>query len=148
MKKFTITEFNPCRCFRSQEDARNWLLKNIYRLEDLINIEIKEPEYLDDVPEFIRPDIYGKIRNSRDLLVVSINLDKKITNDDLKKFLDTVAFNDASLAVWVLTEIDERLQCMLEWISQKMEPKVEFLILKLSAFEIEKSGPALSLDRM
>ncbi|MEI8390224.1 MAG: hypothetical protein WCG23_10120 [bacterium] len=148
MKEITIREFNPCRCFKSHEDARNWLLKNIYRLEELIHSEIKEPKYLDDVPEFIRPDIYGKIRGSLDLLVVSINLDKEITNDDLKKFLDTVAFNDASLAIWVLTDIDERLQCMLEWISQKMEPKVEFLILKMSAFRIENSGPVLSLDRM
>jgi hypothetical protein len=147
MKKMTICEFDPNRCFRSQEDARNWLLENIYRLEELICNEIKEPEYIDDVPEFIRPDIYGKIKSSGELLVVSINLNK-ITNDDLKKFFDTVAFNDASLAIWVLADLDERMQCMIEWISQKTEPKLEFLILKLSAFQIENSGPVLSLDRM
>ena len=110
--------------------------------------EIEEPEYLDDVPEFIRPDIYGKLKKSGELLIVSINLNEKITNDDLKKFLDTVAFNEASMAIWVLADIDVRMQCMLEWISQKTEPKLEFVILKLSAFQIENSGPALSLDRM
>ena len=148
MKSLKICKLNPNKYFKTQDEARNWLLENIGKLETLIRTGIKEPEYLDDVPEFVRPDIYGEINNSGKLLVVSINLNNEITNDDLGKFIDIVAHNDASIAIWILADLDVNKQIILDWISQKTEPDLELVILKLTIFQIENSEPVPSLDRM
>ena len=150
MKKMTICEFDPTRCFKSQEDARNWLLEDINKMEKLINTKIKDPFYPQkEISEFVRPDIYSGIGDSGKILVANINLNGKITNDDFKKFFATVAYNNASIAVWILADLDEKDQYIIDWINERFKhDKLELMILKLSAFQIENSDPILSLDRI
>jgi hypothetical protein len=142
-----VKELDVKEIFKTNEDVKNWLLENPEQLEEAIHIELKNLCHTAGIPEEARPDLYAEVNMTYNKVIIQVNLEEA-TDDDFKRFLAIAAVNNVKKAVWIVTGIDDKTRCILDWLNERTEHKTQFIILKLSAYQIENSLPAINLVRI
>ncbi|MEW5819922.1 MAG: hypothetical protein AB1782_07000 [Cyanobacteriota bacterium] len=105
MKKLeNLTKIPIKDLLKSNTDARNWLLENIDQLEKLLGIELSNTRFCLNTPEEARPDIIAEENMTDKKVVCLINLETS-TDKDFKNFLSIVTTHNASIALWIVSEI-------------------------------------------
>lgn len=145
MANFTKIDINEI--FRTNQDVKNWLLENPKELKDALNIELVNIGHHSIIPEEVRPDIYAEENMSHNKVIVMINLDEP-TDEDFKNLLAIAAGNNANKAVWLVENLDDKTRYILNWLNERTGWKTEFILLKLEAYKIEDSLPAVTLVRV
>jgi hypothetical protein len=142
-----VKEININEIFKSNAEVRNWLIENQKELEEAIHTEFSTLCYPAGILEEARPDVYAEENMTYNKVEVLINLNET-TDEDFKKFLAIAAGNNVKKAVWIVTGLDDKTRCILDWLNEKTEYKTQFIILKVSAYQIENSLPAINLVRI
>jgi hypothetical protein len=132
---------------KSNTEARNWLLDNTDQLENLLEIELSNPSVCLNIPEEARPDIIAEENMTDKKVVCLINLDSP-TDADFKKFLSIATAHDASIALWITSEIDDQTKAIIQWLKHRTEWKTRFVIAKIDGYKIRDSLPILYLSKV
>jgi hypothetical protein len=146
MKKLeNLTKIPIKDLLKSNTKARNWLLENIDQLENLLKIELSNPRFYLNTPEEARPNLIAEENMTDKKVVCLINLDTP-TDKDFKKFLSIATAHNASIALWIVSEIDDQTKAIIDWLNLRTEKNTPFIILKLSAYTIGTSLPVFKLS--
>ncbi len=142
-----LIEININEIFKTNQDVRNWLLENPRELEDALNIELVNIGHHSIIPDEVRPDIYAEENMSHNKVIVMINLDEP-TDEDFKNLLAIAAGNNANKAVWLVKSLDDKTRYILNWLNERAGWKTEFIVMKVEAYKINDSLPAVKLVRI
>lgn len=142
-----VKEININEIFKINADVRNWLIENPKELEEAIHAELVNVCHPSGIPEEARPDVYAEENMTYNKVAVLINLNEN-TDEDFKRFMAIAAGNNVKKAVWIVTGLDDKTRCILDWLNERTEHKTQFIVLKLSAYKIENSLPAINLVRI
>jgi len=132
-----LIEVDIKEAFESKDQIATWIYKNRKQLADIIdsNISTAIGHYIQGVAA-IRPDLYFTDSVSGDKIAVFINFDNP-NNEDFKKLLAISAFRDLQKTVWVVTTPpDKKTMQILYWLNEKMGFRTEFIVLKISVYQI------------
>jgi len=130
---------------KSNEEAKNWLLENINQLESLLEIELYNPRVYFTPSDEANPDIIAEENMTDKKVVCLINLNT-ITNKDFKRFLATSTAFNASIAIWIISEIDDQTKAIIHWLNHRTEWKTQFIIAKIEGYKIGNSLPSINLS--
>ena len=56
--------------------------------------------------------------------------------------------NDVKKIVWIVANLDKLSHCILEWLNDRTNGNVEFIVLKLSTYEMSSEKIATKLERL
>lgn len=141
-----LTKIPIKELLKSNTEARNWLLENIDQVENVLGIELSNPRSCLNIPEEARPDLIAEENMTDKKIVCLINLDTP-TDKDFKKFLSIVTANNASIALWIVSEIDDQTKAIIQWLNHGTEWKTQFVITKLEGYKIGDSLPVVHLAK-
>lgn len=147
MKTKQIKELNIKKVFPTDDDVRNWVFENPEQLENAIETELCHISYNPEPPFRARPDICTVEEETSDRIAVMINIGE-IPDWEFIRFLNVAAFTDIKKIVWVVSKFARVNQYILEWLNDRTEGNVEFIVLKLSAYQMPNSKIATKLERM
>lgn len=131
---------------KSNTEARNWLLENIDQLENLLGIELYSPRFCLNTPKEARPDLIAEESMTDKKIVCLINLETP-TDEDFKKFLSIATIHNASIALWIVSEIDDQTKAIIRWLNHRTEWKTRFVIAKIKGYKIGNSSPVIHLTK-
>lgn len=129
---------------KSNTEARNWLLENMDQLENFLGIELSNPKVCLNNCEEARPDIIAEENMTDKKVVCLINLDT-LTDQDFKRFLSASTALNASIAIWIVSKIDDQTKAIIRWFNNQTEEKTQFIIAKLEGYRIGNSLPVVQL---
>lgn len=142
-----LSKIDISEIFKTNQEVRNWLIENPKGLENALNIELVNIGHHSIIPEEVRPDIYAEENMSHNKVIVMINLDEP-ADEDFKNLLAIAAANNANKAVWLVKSLDDKTRYILNWLNERTGWKSEFIVLKLEAYKINDSLPAVKLVRI
>jgi hypothetical protein len=132
---------------KNNTEARNWLLENMDQLETLLGKELSNPGVCLNTTEEARPDLIAEENITEKKVVCLINLD--IPNDaDFKKFLSIATAHNSSIALWIVSEIDDQTKAIIQWLNHRTEWKTRFIIAKIEGYKIGDSLPVVHLAKI
>jgi hypothetical protein len=105
---------------KNNTEAKNWLLGNMDQLENLLEIELSNPGVCLNIPEEVRPDLIAEENMTDKKVVCLINLDIP-TDAGFKKFLSIATAHNASIALWIVSEIDDQTKAIIQWLNHRTE---------------------------
>lgn len=147
MKKLeNLTKIPIKDLLKSNTKARNWLLENIDQLEKLLGIELSNTRFCLNTPEETRPDLIAEENMTDKKVVCLINLDYP-TDENFKKFLSIATTHNASIALWIVSEIDDQTKAIIQWLKNRTEWKTQFIIAKIEGYKIGNSSPVIHLAK-
>lgn len=130
--------------FKNNPDARNWLLENMDQLENLLDTELSNPRTCLNCPAEVRTDLIAEENMTDKKVVCLINLAIP-TDADFKKLLSIAAAHNASIVLWIVSEIDEQAKAIIQWLNHRTEWKTLFVIAKIDGYKIGDSLPVIRL---
>ncbi|MEI8389708.1 MAG: hypothetical protein WCG23_07455 [bacterium] len=133
--------------FQEKEILRKCIYNNRDMIGKLINSKLSNElgSYIAGDEE-IRPDLFFTDSESLDKIAVLINYDEPI-EEHFKKLLAAACFKDVQKAVWILAHLDKKTRHILNWLNDKAEGRVEFIAIRIIAYELENSMYAFHLCR-
>jgi hypothetical protein len=132
---------------KSNTEGRNWLLDNTNQLENLLGMELSNPGVCLNTPEEARPDIIAEENMAEKKVVCLINLDVP-TDKDFKRFLSASTAHNASITLWIVSEVDEQTKAIIQWLNHRTEWKTQFVIAKIEGYTIGDSLPVIHLTKI
>jgi len=142
-----LKEIDSKDIFKSNIEAREWLLENINTLEETLNDELVNADHYKILTDELRPDILAESDKSHNKVSVKIQLND-ITDEDFKNLLASATATNANKVVWIVNKIDDKTRAILDWMNVRCEWKTQFIVLKLGVYTIDNSMPAVSLTRI
>lgn len=73
---------------------------------------------------------------------------KNNTEADFKKFLSIAIACNASIALWIVSEIEDPTKAIIQWLNHRTEWKTRFLIAKIEGYKIGDSLPVIHLSKI
>lgn len=132
---------------KTNEEAREWLLENIDQIESLLGIELYNPRACFIHSDNANPDIIAEENMTDKKVVCLINLDTP-TDKDFKRLLSASTALNASIAIWIVSEIDDQTKGIIHWLNHRTEWKTQFIIAKIEGYKIGNSLPSINLARI
>jgi hypothetical protein len=117
------------------------------QLENLLGVELSNSRTCLNTPEEVRPDLIAEENMTEKKVVCLINLDNP-TDPDFKKFLSITTAYNASIALWVVSEIDDQTKAIIQWFNHRTEWKTRFVIAKIEGYKIGDSLPVIHLSKV
>lgn len=147
MQTVNIKKLNPNEVFPTNDDLRNWVFENPEQLEEAVQTKLFSTTYNPDAPYLVRPDICAVEEQTCDRIAVMMNLGN-ITDSAFFRYLTIASLNDVKKIVWIVTNLDNVSYSILEWLNDRTEGNVEFIVVKLSTYEMPDSQIATKLERL
>jgi hypothetical protein len=119
----------------------SWLAANLGRLSDVLNLgdleligtEQAAGDYLCDI--VAREVVTGRI-------VIVENQLNKTDHDHLGKLITYAAQHDASIVIWISTDIREEHRAAVDWLNKTARGDIGFFAVQLRVIKIDNSRPA------
>jgi|GEM_PF-2507827 len=146
MKTIPIRQLNNKEVFPNNDDLRNWIFKNRKKLEEVLQIKLSRTTYNPDAPYLVRPDICTGDFDTCDRIAVMINIENT-SEKEFFRYLTIAALNDVKKIVWIVTDLDDISYSILEWLNDRTEGNVEFIVVKLVTYEMPDSQIITKLER-
>lgn len=146
MQTVNIKKLNPKEVFPTNDDLRNWIFKNTEQLEEAMGTKLYHTIYNPKAPYLVRPDICAVESQTSDRIAIMLNLGN-VFEREFFRYLTIAALNDVKKIVWIVTNLDNVSYSILEWLNDRTEGNVEFIVLRLSAYEMPGSQIATKLER-
>lgn len=131
---------------KNNTEARNWLLESIDQLENLLGTELYNPRLCSKNSDDITPDIIAEENMTDKKVICLINLDVP-TDKDFKRFLSASTALNASIAIWIVSEIDDQTKAVIQWLNHRTKWKTQFVIAKIEGYKIGNSLPVVYLSK-
>lgn len=93
-----------------------------------------------------RSDLIAEENMTEKKVVCLINLDIP-ADTDFKKFLSIATAHNASIALWIVSEIDDQTKAIIQWLNHRTEWKTRFVIAKIEGYKIGDSLPVIRLTK-
>ncbi|MCY4226012.1 MAG: DUF4268 domain-containing protein [Bacteroidetes bacterium] len=122
------------------QDFTPWLEKNIHLLFEEIGISgenIEREKYTGR----LYVDITAKESDTGKKIIIENQLNRT-DHDHLGKLLTYASRFDASIIIWIVSEITEEHQRAIEWFNDHMDDEIAFFLIKIEVYCIEDSKRA------
>lgn len=146
MKTIPVRQLNNMEVFPTNDDLRNWIFKNNKELEKALKIKLSATRYNPDAPYLLRPDICTGDNETWDRIAIMLNLGNTLEKEFFR-YLTIAALNDVNKIVWIVSDLDDVSYSILEWLNDRTEGNVEFIVLKLISYEMPNSQIIAKLER-
>ena len=141
--KLSKLERVPLREAWEREDSNftKWLAKeeNLDLLGEAIGIDLELLEVESAVGSY-RADIYARASDGR--FVVIENQLEKSNHDHLGKVITYASGKDAHVAVWIVSQADEKHSQAVEWLNAHTDEDIGFFLIEMELWRIGDSDPA------
>ncbi|MBN2015619.1 DUF4268 domain-containing protein [Candidatus Dojkabacteria bacterium] len=123
-----------------------WLAKeeNLSLLMDEIGLEISNSETEASIGEF-SVDILAE-EEGEDRKIVIENQLENTNHDHLGKIITYASGYDANVIIWIVSNAREEHQKAVEWLNEHTDEKVNFFLVELELYKIDKSNPAVKFN--
>ena len=111
----TLNRIDPRQIWGNEVKFSSWLIKNFNKLEEILDIEVEDPEPEVGVGPF-RCDITGVDKNTEKFVVVE-NQYELSDHDHLGKLLTYAAGNEAGIIVWIAEDFRDEHLSVLDWLN-------------------------------
>lgn len=128
-----------------ERDFTPWLAKNIEHLSEMLNMRLSVEQLEKTVGSF---SVDMAARNEDGDLVVVENQLSQSDHDHLGKLLTYATNLGAKVAVWISSDPRNEHATAVEWLNEYSPADVAFFLVRVSAWRIGDSTPAVHFDKI
>ena len=147
MRTNYLKKVDPKTIFRTREALRNWVIDNPEQLEEVFGEELVCVKYKQDDLPILRSDVFSLENRTCKTIAIILNLGK-ITAEDFVRYFTVAALNDINKMAWIVDDFDNVNHYILEWLNDHSKGCIEFIVLKLSTYELQNKQIATKLERL
>lgn len=137
-----IEVLNPREVWKHEErDFTPWVAENITKISEVIGLPIIVEQTEQKVSNY-ELDIYGKVEG-KDSIVIIENQLNSTDHIHLGQLLTYAGGLEASIIIWIATEIRDEHRSALEWLNKISNEKASFFLLRPEVIKIGNSKPAV-----
>lgn len=136
-----LTDVAAAGAWTNEISFSNWLSENLGRLSDTLNLGDLELIGTEQAAGDFRCDIVAREVGSGRVMVVE-NQFNKTDHDHLGKLLTYAAKHDASIVVWISTDIRDEHRAAIDWLNRTMGENISIFAVQLRVVKIDDSRPA------
>lgn len=137
-----IEIINPREVWKHEErDFTPWVAENINKISEVIGVPIIVEQTEQKIGN-IELDIYGKVEG-KDTIVIIENQLNSTDHIHLGQLLTYAGGLDASIIIWIATEIRDEHRSAIEWLNKISNENSSFFLLRPEVIKIGESKPAV-----
>lgn len=147
MRTNYLKEVDPKTVFYTKDALRDWVLDNPEQLEKAFGEELVCTKYNPKELPILRPDVFTVENRTCKTIAIMLNLGK-ITAEDFLRYFTVAALNYINKMVWIVDKFDNINHYILEWLNDHSRGHIEFVVLKLTTYELHNKQIATRLERL